>query len=222
MSKSTGNFMTLQDAIELFGADATRFALADAGDGLEDANFTVKTANSAILRLTKEDEWINEIISSIDTLRDGPQNTLMDQIFANDINRAIIETDKAYASMQFRAGLKSSVYELINDRNFYRAASGNGIHKELILRYIEVFILLISPICPHWAEKKWKDLKKPGLVVNAPWPVAGSYDPTLTLKAEYIKDLSRDVRLGFETRATAKKGKKPSQEDLRPVRIFRV
>ncbi len=209
--------MTLQDAIELFGADATRFALADAGDGLEDANFTVKTANAAILRLTKEDEWISEVLASIDSLRTGPQDSLMDQIFANDINRAIIETDKAYASMQFRSGLKSAVYDFLNDRNFYRTASANGMHKDLVLRYIEVFILLISPICPHWSEKKWKDLKKHGLVVNAPWPSYQDYDPSLTLKAEYIKDLSHDVRLGFETRATVKKGKKPSQEDLRPV-----
>lgn len=29
MSKSTGNFMTLKDAVEKYGADATRVALAD-------------------------------------------------------------------------------------------------------------------------------------------------------------------------------------------------
>ena len=29
----------MQQAIEKFGADATRVALADAGDGIEDANF---------------------------------------------------------------------------------------------------------------------------------------------------------------------------------------
>ena len=32
MSKSTGNFLTIDDAIKQFGADATRFACADAGD----------------------------------------------------------------------------------------------------------------------------------------------------------------------------------------------
>ena len=32
MSKSTGNFLTVDDAIQQFGADATRFACADAGD----------------------------------------------------------------------------------------------------------------------------------------------------------------------------------------------
>lgn len=39
MSKSTGNFLTLEQAIEKYSADATRFAMAAAGDGLDDANF---------------------------------------------------------------------------------------------------------------------------------------------------------------------------------------
>jgi len=39
MSKNTGNFLTLYEAIEKFSADGMRMALADAGDGIEDANF---------------------------------------------------------------------------------------------------------------------------------------------------------------------------------------
>lgn len=47
MSKSTGNFLTLDEALRVYGADATRMALAEAGDGLEDANFTtLKTAKA--------------------------------------------------------------------------------------------------------------------------------------------------------------------------------
>ena len=51
MSKSKGNFLTLREAVDKFGADATRLSLADAGDGLEDANFEEKTANANILRV---------------------------------------------------------------------------------------------------------------------------------------------------------------------------
>lgn len=57
MSKSTGNSLTLREAIEKFGADATRLSLADAGDGLEDANFEEKTANANILRVYTLLEW---------------------------------------------------------------------------------------------------------------------------------------------------------------------
>eukprot|EP00599_Poterioochromonas_sp_BG-1_P011287 CAMPEP_0173155582 /NCGR_PEP_ID=MMETSP1105-20130129/14191_1 /TAXON_ID=2985 /ORGANISM="Ochromonas sp., Strain BG-1" /LENGTH=140 /DNA_ID=CAMNT_0014072035 /DNA_START=457 /DNA_END=877 /DNA_ORIENTATION=+ len=39
MSKSKGNFILMEEGVEEYSADAMRFALADAGDGLEDANF---------------------------------------------------------------------------------------------------------------------------------------------------------------------------------------
>jgi leucyl-tRNA synthetase len=39
-----------------------RWALADAGDGMDDANFETTTANAAILRLTKDLAWIEEVL----------------------------------------------------------------------------------------------------------------------------------------------------------------
>ena len=57
MSKSKGNSMTMRQCIEKFGADATRLCLADAGDGIEDANFDEKTANANILRLHTLIAW---------------------------------------------------------------------------------------------------------------------------------------------------------------------
>lgn len=63
MSKSTGNFLTVDDAIKQFGADATRFACADAGDSLDDANFAIATANAAILSLTTEEDFIQSVMS---------------------------------------------------------------------------------------------------------------------------------------------------------------
>lgn len=35
MAKSTGNSLTLKEAVKKFGADATRLTLADSGDGIE-------------------------------------------------------------------------------------------------------------------------------------------------------------------------------------------
>ena len=51
MSKSTGNFLTLSEAIDKFSADGMRLALADAGDSIEDANFVEAMADAGILRL---------------------------------------------------------------------------------------------------------------------------------------------------------------------------
>ena len=55
--------MTLAESIEEYGADAMRIAMADAGDGLEDANFVQKIANAEVLRLASELEWMDLVLA---------------------------------------------------------------------------------------------------------------------------------------------------------------
>ncbi|CAI9100063.1 OLC1v1036985C1 [Oldenlandia corymbosa var. corymbosa] len=122
MSKSAGNFRTLREAIQEFSADATRFALADAGDGLDDANFVFETANSAILRLTKETAWIKEFFSPEAFLRSGEPSTFADLVFDNEINMAAV-------------------------RDEYRlSCDPGGMNRELVSRFIDVQTRLIAPI----------------------------------------------------------------------------
>jgi leucyl-tRNA synthetase len=94
MSKSTGNFLTLRDCVDKFGVDATRITLADAGDGLDDANFETDVANASILKLFTLEKWIQDNIKL--AIPDGqidfaPHKTgdLWDTIFENAINTAI-------------------------------------------------------------------------------------------------------------------------------------
>ena len=74
MSKSTGNFLTLTQAIDKFSADGMRFALADSGDSVEDANFVDKTADVAVLRLYNWLEFVRDIQNrkAQIILREGP------------------------------------------------------------------------------------------------------------------------------------------------------
>jgi leucyl-tRNA synthetase len=169
MAKSTGNFLTLRDALTRYGADATRFALADAGDALEDANFLEKTADDAILKLYTEREFIEESLAD-DTLRSG-EWTWNDKVFDAEINSIIDNCKKAYDHMMFREAIKTGFYELQNARNEYRkATTGNGLtnvskeekfenmHIDLIKRFATIQALVLSPITPHWSESIWKDL----------------------------------------------------------------
>ncbi|XP_047072324.1 leucine--tRNA ligase, cytoplasmic-like [Lolium rigidum] len=190
MSKSTGNFRTLREAIEEFSSDATRFALADAGDGMDDANFVFETANAAILRLTKEIAWMEEVIAAESSLRGGSPSTYADNVFANEINIAVKETEKSYNNFMFRDALKSGFYDLQLARDEYRLSCGSaGMNRELLGRFMEVQTRLITPICPHYAEHVWqKILKKEGFAIKAGWPVAGTPDPTLRSANKYLQD----------------------------------
>ena len=198
MSKSLGNFLTLDYCIKQFGADATRLALADAGDSLEDANFASDTVNAGILRLTKEADWILETIeaNAAGKLRTGALD-FFDQVFMNDISAAIDAADAAYAGMAFREVLARGFYEFSLKRDAYRIAAARGMHQDVVLRYIEAQLLVLSPICPHICEHLWTKLGRAGLIVNARWPASAPIDPALSRRADYINAVSSTLRADF-------------------------
>jgi leucyl-tRNA synthetase len=71
-----------------------RLALAEAGDGIEDANFEETVANSSILRLYELKKWSKESLED-ETLRKGDFN-FFDKLFDNELNALVIETRKQY------------------------------------------------------------------------------------------------------------------------------
>ena len=113
MSKSSGNFLTIQRGVQMYSADAMRFALADAGDGLDDANFEESNANAAILRLTKELNWMQEMLSPGADLRDQEGSYFADRAFANEINFKAQEAYHAYEHFMFREALKAGFFDLM-------------------------------------------------------------------------------------------------------------
>ena len=98
MSKSAGNFMTLRECILKFGADASRLALADAGDTLDDANFDETVANAAILKLFVLEEWIKKHVpKEIDfSNHDKSKYDTWDHIIDNELTRITNVVTQAY------------------------------------------------------------------------------------------------------------------------------
>ena len=66
MSKKTGNFITLTDAIDMYTADSSRITLADSGDTIDNGNFKEINANATILKLFNLGKWIENEIEKID------------------------------------------------------------------------------------------------------------------------------------------------------------
>ncbi|KAJ6847575.1 leucine--tRNA ligase, cytoplasmic [Iris pallida] len=214
MSKSTGNFRTLRQAIEEFSSDATRFSLADAGDGMDDANFVFDTANAAILRLTKEIAWMEEVLSAESTLRTGPPSTYADLVFVNEMNIAVKLTEEHYNEFMFREALKTGFYDLQAARDEYRLSCGSGgMNRDILWRFMDVQTRLIAPICPHYAEHVWRNLlKKDGFAIKAGWPVADSPDLTLKRANKYLQDSIVSMRKLLQKQVSgSKKPKKGAQ-----------
>ncbi|CAG0916333.1 unnamed protein product [Notodromas monacha] len=171
MSKSTGNFLTLTEAIDKFGADGMRLCLADSGDSIEDANFVVSVAEAGILRLFNFVSWVKEILVVLEKLRTGPLDSFKDRAFDSEMNQKILETKENYEKMLFKEGLRTGFFEYQALRDKYRelcldSGTGSAMHLDLILKFIETQALLLAPICPHVAEHVWHLLRKINIRTN--------------------------------------------------------
>ncbi|XDT41434.1 tRNA synthetases class I (I, L, M and V) [Nakaseomyces glabratus] len=220
MSKSTGNFMTLEQIVEKFGADASRIALADAGDTVEDANLDESNANAAILRLFNLKEWSEEIVKDIDTLRSGEITEIFDVAFEHEMNSLIEETYKQYELTNYKNALKTGLFDFQTARDYYREATGT-MHKDLVLRYIETQALMLAPIAPHFAEYVYRDvLGKKGSVQTANFPRASKpIDRSILAGLEYVRALQRSIREAEGQALKKKKGKGAEVDQSKPVKL---
>lgn len=231
MSKSTGNFMTMSDAVRDFGADATRFALADAGDGLDDANFVADIANAAILRLYTQLEFAREICGGV-KLRDG-EFTWNDRVFEAEMNDLVLKCEAAYKKTLYRDAIKYGFYDFQSMRDRYRETTADcgGMHGPLVKRWLEYQAILLAPVCTHWSEYVYSELlKQTSSVLAGVWPTRLETDDSLLLASAYIKGLVHDVRSREEQ--AARKAKKKSgvatptgisgAEDVKKKRLGRI
>ncbi|CAF4201960.1 unnamed protein product, partial [Rotaria sordida] len=116
MSKSTGNFMTLIQAIERFSADGMHLTLADVGDKIEDANFYEQNVEAQLLRLYTFIEWVKDVLNisssqtnnqstdqeSNDEKYENKSMNYFDRVFESEINRAIKLTEETYENMLYK------------------------------------------------------------------------------------------------------------------------
>ncbi|KAL9126788.1 MAG: hypothetical protein Q9217_004215 [Psora testacea] len=199
MSKSTGNFLTLSDAVKKYGADACRIALADAGDGVEDANFEEAVANQIILRMYTLKEWCEEVLSAHESSKLRPREAanFWDTLFENEMRTLVHETYTHYVALNFKAALKSALYDFTTSRDFYReatTAAGIGMNASLVRQYVELQSLLITPVAPHWADYIWQEvLHHDNTIQNALWPTVSAPDPSLTAAREYVRATSSAI-----------------------------
>ena len=201
MAKSKGNFLMLLESVNEFSADATRFALADAGDSLEDANFDRSVANQAVTYLFNEEEWCKAILEDekAGTLREGDY-TFADRAFDNEMDFLIEATQTEFVRMCYREGIHRCWFDLTIARDMYRDWSARcniPMHKTVLRRFMKSLVLMISPICPHWSENLWGLLGETGSVMSASWPIFVPYNKLVRKEYIFFRDFLKNIRLAF-------------------------
>lgn len=67
--------------------------------------------------------------------------------------------------------------------------------KTLVLRFMEVQILLLAPICPHYAEHFWGLFGKSGSVLKASWPQTGEVDGWMSRSFQFLSKTLKAFRI---------------------------
>lgn len=192
MSKSTGNFLTLQTAIDRWGADVVRMTFANAGDSTDDANFECIQADKLVIRLAKEIEW-NATMIKQKSLRDGPLN-LFDEWYVNTINLTAKQVLEDYENMTYRNVMQHAWFGLLKARDTYRLLVNNVMHRQCITSHIEFQTQYLCPIMPHSCEHLWsKVLMRDGSVLTSKLMMPAAVDSGKMREAEYLQNVIRMI-----------------------------
>ena len=237
MSKSKGNFLTINDLIENYGCDASRITLADCGDTLDDANFLREISNLSVNRLYSFENFlkilVNEVWNKIPDFKISDPDSeikydnLFDKIFDNNINYLIKQATQAYEEMKYKNVLKYAFYEMINAKDQYilfNADDYTKLNPTLMVRFLKVFFIMNNPIIPHFSEymfvtylnpifeKSGLGDKKIEFLCRARFPVPSSEVDTKLF--EYNKYMNKVIQ-GIRDTASKKikKGKKDKKEE---------
>lgn len=192
MSKSEGNFLTLEEAIQEYSAMVIRMTLADSGDNLEVANFVHDEANKIVLRLYTQLEWIDDFFAMEKSPTSGHQMSeysILETMFEHQIRQAIHETDNHYRELNYASALKSGFFDLQNHRDRYLNYQEN-MNRDLIRRFIEVQILLMAPIIPQWSDYIWQKYlgHQESILTSGRWPISPQADPEVLKEADYLSE----------------------------------
>ncbi|OIR57327.1 MAG: leucyl-tRNA synthetase [Amphiamblys sp. WSBS2006] len=177
MSKSTGNFLTVREGMRQYTSDALRIVLANAGDFLEDGNFSTEMANSTVLRLYTLVEQAGQVLEEGDA-RSGETAVFADVLFWARISHSIDQAFQSYSEAKYREALKTGFFDMQNSKDGYLSMVGAGadgtegkVHGGLLRFFFSVQTRLLFPIAPHVSEYIWtRLLKNKTSLCSERWP----------------------------------------------------
>jgi hypothetical protein len=158
--------MTLQDALNEYGASATYLTLAE-NDGVDDGNFDKKLAESNVNKLINEVKWMTEFIESYnmsdhtksDYMSDHTKSDYMthfvEQYIDNELNIIINKCYNYYQTINFHKIVHECIHKLFSLKDEYRKFYQKNMIKynsNINLQIIKTIITVMRPICYHISQ----------------------------------------------------------------------
>ncbi len=165
MSKTAGNFVTWKGALEKYGADAFRLALALTADGMDDADWRDRAAMDAKVKVESIIPFVKKTLKSARTR----QPDELDSWLMSSINRRIATATEAMEALKVRRASATIFLDVWNDVRYYLRRTGNP-REQTLSDIFNAWARMMSPFAPFMAEDLNHELGGKGLVCQADWP----------------------------------------------------
>lgn len=196
MSKSKGNVVNPDEVIESHGADTLR--LYEMFMGPLDASISWSTTGLDGSRRFLDRVW-RLLIQDDGTLSEKIQDTTggyLEKVYHQTVKKVTSD----YEQLHFNTGI-SQLMVFINE----------GYKAEILPKaYVEGFIKMLAPICPHIAEEIWEKLGHTDTITYEKWP---EYDENKLVDNE----VEVVVQINGKVRAKLKVARDASREELEQI-----
>ncbi|MCK4952660.1 leucine--tRNA ligase [Candidatus Bathyarchaeota archaeon] len=186
MSKSKGNFVTLKNAINQHGADATRLTSILGAQGMDDPDWREKNASSTNVKLQSFHNFLNQL-----TKNSGRKEiTSLDLWLLNAIQKRIHQVTEALETLKTRTAAEVGFFEIWNDIRWYlrRVRKPNQI---VLNQVVNIWIRLLTPFIPYTCEEFWYLMGNRDFISTTDWP---SYDKSkINVEAEESESLVKNL-----------------------------
>ncbi|MBN1544748.1 leucine--tRNA ligase [Candidatus Woesearchaeota archaeon] len=173
MSKSRGNVVLPEEISKTHGIDTARMFLVSIASPDKDLEWSDEGINGSL-------RFINRVVSVVQDFRPGKMSALNQSRF----NRLIRGYTEDLDSLRYNLAV-------IKLKDIFYSVEEGCTKKEF-----EVFIRLLSPVCPHLAEEFWENLGNKPFVSLEAWPKAD--EKKIDLAAEAAEEVAvsalKDVR----------------------------
>jgi leucyl-tRNA synthetase len=161
MSKSRGNFKTIDDVVKAYGSDSTRLGFLVAGEGMNDASFSIAEADSYR-------KWITILYQmALDDIDDNEYKQI-DYWLISKMQEKVAETMKYMDNVQTRSAFQSAYHESVQLIKWYlnRRNSKGPAYKEAV----GLILKMVVPFIPHVCEEIWEKLGNKGFISQTEFP----------------------------------------------------
>jgi leucyl-tRNA synthetase len=190
MSKSRGNFITLRDAVNRYGADATRLTLLLAAQNMDDPDWREENAKSIDAKLRSLHGSVNMILElpAMEEIRN------IDRWLSSALQKRVQEVTEALEVLRTRTSSEVALFEVWNDVRWYLRRTDKP-NSAVLSEAVEVWVRLLAPFAPYMCEELWHAIGKDGFVSTAEWPSVdeSKFDSEAEGTENFIRSLMEDT-----------------------------